>query len=65
MHARSQVRARVFPGYPEPHFTGPIGTGGIVAAAGVSPTGATMRMPEAQIPITSAGSKAASSRRPT
>src|SRR5262245_44269376 len=41
---RSQVRGRVFPEYPEPHFTGLIGTGGIVDAAAIPPTCGTMRM---------------------
>jgi 2-polyprenyl-6-methoxyphenol hydroxylase-like FAD-dependent oxidoreductase len=40
---RSGVRAMVFPEYPEPHFTGLIGTGGITEAQ-IADTGGTMRM---------------------
>ena len=41
---RSRVRGLVFPEFPEPRFTGLIGTGGLVEAADVPFTNGTMRM---------------------
>jgi len=41
---RSTVRRIAFPDYPEPHFTGLIGTGGFVEVPELAPTDGTMRM---------------------
>ncbi len=41
---RSQIRRMIFPDYPEPHFTGLVGTGGIAGIDDVPPTEGIMRM---------------------
>lgn len=41
---RSTVRRQVFPDYPEPRFTGVIGTGGVVEGSGIASTHGLMRM---------------------
>jgi 2-polyprenyl-6-methoxyphenol hydroxylase-like FAD-dependent oxidoreductase len=41
---RSDSRSRVFPKFPEPRFTGLIGTGGVVNLDDIPPTGGIMRM---------------------
>jgi 2-polyprenyl-6-methoxyphenol hydroxylase-like FAD-dependent oxidoreductase len=40
----SAVRAAIFPAFPQPRYTGLVGTGGIVDVPGVAPTDGVMRM---------------------